>query len=54
MGSEMTVEQERCLDPYPLITVALDNDAARNRKGLRHLRESQKRNHRVSKARLIG
>jgi len=28
MGSEMTEEQERCLDPYPTITVAFDNDAA--------------------------
>src|ERR1019366_6562733 len=28
MGSEMTDEQERFLDPYPTITVALDHDAA--------------------------
>jgi hypothetical protein len=24
----MTDERERCLGPYPVITVALDNDAA--------------------------
>jgi hypothetical protein len=52
MGSEMTEEQERCLDPYPTITVALDNDAAGIEKAAR-ICERLKRNHRVSKARLI-
>jgi hypothetical protein len=48
----MTEEQERCLDPYPTITVALDNDAAGIEKAAR-ICERLKRNHRVSKARLI-
>jgi len=52
MGSEMTVEQERCLDPYPTITVALDNDAAGIEKAAR-IYGRLKRNHRVLKARLI-
>jgi hypothetical protein len=49
----MTEEQERCLDPYPTITVALDNDAAGIEKAA-HICERLKRNHRVSKARLVG
>jgi CHC2 zinc finger/Toprim-like len=53
MGSEMTEEQERCLDLYPVITVALDNDAAGIEKAS-GICERLKRNHRVSKARLIG
>ena len=52
MGSEMTEEQERCLEPYATITVALDNDAAGIEKAAR-ICERLKRNHRVSKARLI-
>lgn len=52
MGSEMTEEQERCLDPYPMITVALDNDAAGIEKAAR-ICGRLKRNHRVLKARLI-
>jgi len=52
MGSEMTEEQERCLDPYPTITVALDNDAAGIEKAAR-ICERLKRTHRVFKARLI-
>ncbi|MGD0777003.1 MAG: CHC2 zinc finger domain-containing protein [Candidatus Solibacter sp.] len=52
MGSEMTEEQERCLDPYPTITVALDNDAAGVEKAAR-ICGRLKRNHRVLKARLI-
>jgi hypothetical protein len=52
MGSEMTAEQERCLDPYRLITVALDNDEAGMEKAAR-ICERLKRNHKVSKARLI-
>jgi len=52
MGSEMTGEQERCLDPYPVITVALDNDAAGMQKATR-ICGRLKPQHRVSKARLI-
>jgi DNA primase len=52
MGSEMTEEQERCLDPYPMITVALDNDAAGIEKAAR-IGERLKAKHRVLKARLI-
>jgi DNA primase len=52
MGSEMTEEQERCLDPYPTITVALDNDAAGIEKAVR-ICERLKAKHRVSKARLV-
>jgi len=52
MGSEMTAEQERCLDPYPVITVALDDDAAGIEKASR-IRERLKAKHRVLKARLI-
>jgi DNA primase len=53
MGSEMTEEQERCFDPYPVITVALDNDAAGIEKAAR-IGERLKPKHRVLKARLIG
>jgi len=52
MGSEMTEEQERCLDPYPTITVALDNDAAGIEKAAR-ICGRLKAKHRVLKARLI-
>jgi hypothetical protein len=52
MGSEMTEEQEQCLDPYPTITVALDNDAAGIEKTA-PICERLKAKHRVSKARLI-
>jgi DNA primase len=52
MGSEMTAEQEQCLDPYPVITVALDNDAAGMEKAA-IICGRLKEKHRVSKARLI-
>jgi DNA primase len=52
MGSEMAEEQERCLDPYPTITVALDNDAAGIEKAAR-ICGRLKAKHRVLKARLI-
>ena len=52
MGAEMTEEQERRLDPYPTITVALDNDAAGIEKAA-HICERLKAKHRVLKARLI-
>jgi len=53
MGSEMTEEQERCLDAYQTITVALDNDATGTQKAI-PLCERLKAKHRVSKARLVG
>jgi hypothetical protein len=53
MGSEMTEGQERCLDPYPVLPVALDNDAAGMEKAS-GIRERLKAKHRVLKARLIG
>jgi DNA primase len=53
MGSEMTEEQERCLDPYPVITVALDNDAAGRERAVR-IRERLRGKHKVLKANLIG
>ncbi|MGD0499077.1 MAG: CHC2 zinc finger domain-containing protein [Bryobacteraceae bacterium] len=52
MGTEMTKEQERCLDPYPTITVAFDNDAAGIEKAAL-ISERLKAKHRVLKARLI-
>jgi DNA primase len=53
MGSEMTEEQEQCLEPFPVITVALDNDAAGEEKAAR-ISERLKAKHRVLKARMIG
>jgi len=52
MGSEMTAEQERCLDSYPVITVALDNDNAGAEKTAR-ICERLKGKHRILKARLV-
>lgn len=52
MGSEMTAEQERCLDAYPVITVAFDNDAAGMEKAARICGRLRGK-HRVLKARLI-
>jgi DNA primase len=53
MGSEMTEEQERSLDPYPVITVALDNDAAGMEKAARICARLRAK-HRILKARLVG
>ena len=53
MGSEMTEEQVRCLDPFPVITVALDNDAAGTEKATQ-ICERLRGKHRVLKAKLIG
>jgi DNA primase len=53
MGSELTAEQERCLDPFPVITVALDNDAAGNERAA-PIMERLRMKHRVLKARLLG
>jgi DNA primase len=53
MGSEMTEEQEKCLDPFLTITVALDNDATGSEKAAR-ICERLKPKHRVLKAWLIG
>jgi hypothetical protein len=53
MRSEMTEEQERCLEPFPVITVALDNDAAGTEKAAR-IRGKLKAKHRILKARMTG
>lgn len=53
MGAEMTEEQERCLDRFPVITVALDNDPAGIEKAAR-ISGRLKTNHRVLRARLAG
>jgi hypothetical protein len=52
MGSEMTEEQKRCLDPYPTITVAFDNDATGMEKAAR-ICGRLKVKHRILKARLV-
>lgn len=52
MGAEMTEEQEQCLDPYPVITVALDNDAAGIEKASKICNRLRVK-HRVAKARLV-
>jgi|SRR5665213_225148 len=52
MGSEMTDAQEAALDPFPVITVAFDNDAAGNEKASR-ICERLRGKHRVLKARLV-
>jgi hypothetical protein len=51
MGSELTESQERCLDPFPVITLALDDDPHGIEKAGR-IREQLKGKHRVLKARL--
>ena len=52
MGADLTKPQERCLDPFPVITVALDDDPPGIEKAAR-IRERLKGKHKVSKARLI-
>src|ERR1039458_6339960 len=52
MGSEMTVEQEGCLTPFGVITVALDNDAAGNEKAAPIVERLKAAGHKVLKARL--
>jgi DNA primase len=52
MGSELTESQERLLDPFPVITIALDDDPPGIEKAAR-IRERLKGKHKVSKARLI-
>jgi DNA primase len=52
MGAEMTKEQERCLDPYPVITVALDNDPTGNEKAAPIGDRLKAAGHKVLKARL--
>jgi hypothetical protein len=52
MGADLTKPQERCLDPFPVITVALDDDPPGIEKAAR-IRERLKGRHRVLKARLI-
>ena len=48
----MTEEQEGCLDPYPTITVAFDNDAVGIEKAA-GIGERLKAKHRILKARLV-
>jgi DNA primase len=52
LGSEMTEAQEECLEPFGVITVALDNDAAGNEKAGQIIARLR-RNHKVLKARLM-
>jgi DNA primase len=52
MGSEMTEEQERCLEPYSVIIVALDNDAAGTEKAAK-ICARLKEKHCILKARLV-
>jgi hypothetical protein len=52
MGSELTEAQGRCLDPFPVITVALDDDPTGIEKAA-HICERLKGKHRVLKARLV-
>jgi DNA primase len=49
MGSEMTAEQEKSLEPFGTITVALDNDAAGQEKAAPIVERLRKR-HKVTKA----
>jgi len=53
MGSEMTDQQERCLDSFPVITVALDNDATGIEKSAA-ICERLKLKHRILRAKLVG
>jgi DNA primase len=53
MGSEMTAEQEKCLAPFGVITVALDNDAAGNEKAAAIIERLRTAGHKVLKARMI-
>ena len=52
MGTEMTEEQEQCLDPFAVITVALDNDAAGLEK-VGPICNRLRNRHRILKARLM-
>jgi DNA primase len=52
MGSELTEQQERCLEPFRVITVALDNDPVGIEKAAR-IYERLKGKHTVLKARLV-
>ena len=52
MGLELMEEQERCLEPFPSITVALDNDQA-GMEATQRICERLKAKHRVLKARLM-
>jgi DNA primase len=53
MGSEMTAEQEKCLAPFGVITVALDNDTAGNEKAAPIVDRLKAAGHKVLKARLM-
>jgi DNA primase len=52
MGSELTESQEQCLDPFPVITVALDDDSTGIEKAAL-ICGRLKGKHRVLKARLV-
>lgn len=52
MGTELTEAQERCLDPFPVVTVALDDDPPGIEKAAR-IRERLKGKHKILKARLV-
>jgi len=52
MGSELTESQEHCLDPFPVITIALDNDPHGIEKAA-NIRERLKGKHKVLKARMV-
>ena len=52
MGAELTDSQERCLEPFPVIVVALDDDPPGIEKAAR-IRERLRGKHRVMKARLV-
>ena len=49
----MTEKQERCLDPYPVITVAFDNDPAGLEKAAA-ICARLKGKHKILRARLVG
>jgi DNA primase len=53
LGSEMTAGQEKCLAPFRVITVALDNDAAGNEKAAPIVERLKAAGHTVRKARLL-
>jgi hypothetical protein len=52
MGSELTEAQQRCLYPFPVITIALDDDPTGIEKAA-CIRERLKGDHKVLKARLV-
>jgi len=53
MGTEMTEAQERCLEPFKVITVAMDNDAVGNERAALIIQRLRAAGHVVMKARLM-